>query len=140
MRKNHSYCSLKRAICTCCSFKKRDLPSLHFTKRAICSFKQSKRMFCSYCQKTSTLYKNQRANSQPCTLGWIIFFFLRILNCLMWHVLRGGVKITCSNSEFFLSAPSIGANQLHKVCKFGKKCLIGEKNFMLGIKRSVFLC
>ena len=33
-------------------------------------------------------------------------FFLRILNWLMWHVLRGGVKITCSNSEFFLSAPS----------------------------------
>ena len=35
------------------------------------------------------------------TVGWINFGFLRILNCLMWHVLRGGVKITCSNSEFF---------------------------------------
>ena len=34
-------------------------------------------------------------------LGWINFVFLRILNCLMWHVRRGGVKITCSNSEFF---------------------------------------
>ena len=46
------------------------------------------------------------------TVGWINFVFLRILNWLMWHVLKGGVKITCSNSEFFISAPSIYANQL----------------------------
>ena len=55
-------------------------------------------------------------------------FFLRILNWHMWHVLRGGVKITCSNSELFLSAPSIYANP-----QVVKKVLKGSKYFFIEI-------
>ena len=47
-----------------------------------------------------------------CTLGWINFVFFENFKLAHVALAQGGCKITCSNSEFFLSAPSIYANQL----------------------------